>query len=123
MHTVQAIAITVTRWNCSVIILLRNQDTVHHFKWQNTAGWQDYTRLLVCAMISYGNGSMETAQISMVAKIRSIAMHPGRPEFDSRQELGFFFFRYRIQTGSGAHQASYPMGTGDTYPESKATAA
>jgi hypothetical protein len=37
-----------------------------------------------------------------------------RSGFDIRQGLGIF--RYRAQTGSGAHPASYPMDTGITYP-------
>jgi hypothetical protein len=35
----------------------------------------------------------------------------GRPEFDSRQGLEFFSSRRRVQIGSGAHPASYPMDT------------
>jgi hypothetical protein len=35
----------------------------------------------------------------------------GRPEFDTRQELGFFLILHRFHTGSGAHPASYTMGT------------
>jgi len=30
-----------------------------------------------------------------------------------------FFLRQRIQTGSGAHPASYSMGTGGSYPWGK----
>jgi len=29
--------------------------------------------------------------------------------------MGFFSFRLLVQTGSGAHPASYPMGTGGSY--------
>jgi hypothetical protein len=32
--------------------------------------------------------------------------------FESRQELGIFSLHRRVQIGSGAHIASYPMGTG-----------
>jgi hypothetical protein len=32
-------------------------------------------------------------------------------------------FYYRVQTGSGAYPASYPMGTGDAFHEGKATGA
>jgi hypothetical protein len=32
-------------------------------------------------------------------------------------------FFYRVHTGSGPHLASYPMGTGDSFPEDKAAGA
>jgi hypothetical protein len=34
-----------------------------------------------------------------------------------------FFFRHHVQTGSGAHPASYPMGTGGSFPGDKAAGA
>jgi hypothetical protein len=36
---------------------------------------------------------------------------------------GNFSLHYRVQNGSGAHQASYPMGTMGSFPGSKAVAA
>jgi hypothetical protein len=33
---------------------------------------------------------------------------------------GHFSPRYRLQTGSGGHPASYPMGTGESFPGVKA---
>jgi hypothetical protein len=33
--------------------------------------------------------------------------------FESQQGLGTFSIHHRVQTGSGAHPASYPMGTRD----------
>jgi hypothetical protein len=33
------------------------------------------------------------------------------------------FFHHRVQTGSGAHPASYPMGTRSSFPGGKATGA
>jgi hypothetical protein len=33
---------------------------------------------------------------------------------------GNFSLHHRLQTGSGAHPASYPMGTGGSFPGSKA---
>jgi hypothetical protein len=36
---------------------------------------------------------------------------------------GNFSLRHRAQTGSGAHPASYPMGTGSSFPGAKATEA
>jgi hypothetical protein len=50
-------------------------------------------------------------------------LRPGRSEFDSRQGLGIFSLRHRVQTGSTAHPVSYPMGTRGSFPESKATGA
>jgi hypothetical protein len=37
--------------------------------------------------------------------------------FESRQELGTF--HHRVQNGSGAHPASYAMGTGGSFPGCK----
>jgi len=34
-----------------------------------------------------------------------------------------YFLRYRVHTGSGAHPASYPMGTGGSYTGGKAARA
>jgi hypothetical protein len=36
---------------------------------------------------------------------------------------GNFPLQHRIQIGSGAHSASYPMGTGGSFPGGKATKA
>jgi hypothetical protein len=36
---------------------------------------------------------------------------------------GSFSLRHRIQTGSGAHPASYPVGTGGSFPGDKAAGA
>jgi hypothetical protein len=36
---------------------------------------------------------------------------------------GNFSLHHRVQNGSGAHQASYPMGTGGSFPGSKAAGA
>jgi hypothetical protein len=47
----------------------------------------------------------------------------GRPRFDSRQGLGLFSIRHRVQTGTGTHPASYPMGSGGSYPEDEAAGA
>jgi hypothetical protein len=33
---------------------------------------------------------------------------------------GNLYLRYRVRTGSGAHPASYPMGTGGSFPRDKA---
>jgi hypothetical protein len=42
---------------------------------------------------------------------------------NSRQKLGFFYFRHHVQTSSGAHPASYPMGIGDSFSGIKAAGA
>jgi hypothetical protein len=36
---------------------------------------------------------------------------------------GNFSVRHHVQTGSGAHPTSYPMGTGGSFPEGKAAGA
>jgi hypothetical protein len=36
---------------------------------------------------------------------------------------GNFSLHHRFQNGSGAHPASYPMGTGGSFPGGKATGA
>jgi hypothetical protein len=36
---------------------------------------------------------------------------------------GNFSLRHRVQTGSGAHPASYPTGTGSSFPAGKAAGA
>jgi hypothetical protein len=47
--------------------------------------------------------------------------------FDDRGSIpeggndGNLSLRHRVQTGSGTHSASYPMGTGSSYPGGKAT--
>jgi hypothetical protein len=39
-------------------------------------------------------------------------------------ERGYIFsLRHRVQTGSGAHPASYPKGIGSFFPQSKAAGA
>jgi hypothetical protein len=38
-------------------------------------------------------------------------------------ETGNFSLYYRVQNGSGAHPASYPMGTGGSFPRRKAAGA
>jgi len=40
----------------------------------------------------------------------------GRPEFNSWQVLGIFSPHHIVQTGCGAHPASYPMSAGGFFP-------
>jgi hypothetical protein len=44
-----------------------------------------------------------------------IRLRAGRLRFDTRQRMGFFP-RHRVQTGSGTHPFSYPMGSGGLFP-------
>jgi hypothetical protein len=44
----------------------------------------------------------------------------GQPKFDSRQRQGYFSLRHRVQTGSGAHPASYEIGNLGPFSEGKA---
>jgi hypothetical protein len=39
------------------------------------------------------------------------------------KDLDSFLSRHRVQSGSGAHQASYPMSTGSSLPGDKAAGA
>jgi hypothetical protein len=55
--------------------------------------------------------------------VRSLPKRLDDWRFESRQGLVIFFFHYRVQTGSGAHPASYPMGTRGTFPGGKAARA
>jgi hypothetical protein len=36
-----------------------------------------------------------------------------------RSREGFLYLHHRVKTSSGLHPASYPMGTGDSFPEVK----
>jgi hypothetical protein len=44
----------------------------------------------------------------------------GRSRFDPQQRRKDFSSNICVQTGSGAHPASYPMGTGGPFPGTKA---
>jgi hypothetical protein len=46
-----------------------------------------------------------------------------RAEFDPQQGQGFFTLRYRVQTGSGVHPVSYPVGSGGLFSGGKAVGA
>jgi hypothetical protein len=54
------------------------------------------------------------SSVSIVTRLRT-----GRLGFDSWQDLGLFSLLRRLQTGSGAHPASYSMGIGDSLPGGK----
>jgi hypothetical protein len=49
-------------------------------------------------------------------------LRAGRPEFESRQGQDFSPV-HSVQTGPGAHPASYPMGTGGDLPGGNAAGA
>jgi hypothetical protein len=56
-----------------------------------------------------------------------IALGYGLDEWGSRARFpagaGNYFLRHRVQNGSGAHPASYPMGTRGSFPGGKAAGA
>jgi hypothetical protein len=52
---------------------------------------------------------------SRVAQSVSVWLRPGRPRFDPRQRQSIFPLTC-FQTGTGAHPASCPMGTGEPFP-------
>jgi hypothetical protein len=45
------------------------------------------------------------------------------PSIPGRSNEEIFSLRHRVQTGSGAKPASYPMGTRGSFPEGKAAGA
>jgi hypothetical protein len=49
-------------------------------------------------------------------------LQAGQPGFDRGRDRRYFL-RHSVQTGSGAHPASYVMGTGGSFPGSKAAEA
>jgi hypothetical protein len=44
-------------------------------------------------------------------------------KFTARTKMEFFSLKHNVQSGSGAHPASYPMGTRSSYPMDKIVAA
>jgi hypothetical protein len=50
-------------------------------------------------------------------------LRAGRPRFDTRQVQVSFSLYYRVQTGSGVHPASYPVGTRSSFLAGKAAGA
>jgi hypothetical protein len=68
-----------------------------------------------------------TASRKVIIHIVQIALGYGLDDQGSRvrfpAEAGNFSLRHRVQNGSGVHPASYPMGTGGSFPGSKASGA
>jgi hypothetical protein len=61
-------------------------------------------------------GFISSSSVSVETRLRA-----GRPVLNSRRTSNNgIFLRHRVQAGAGAHPASYPLGTGDSYPEGKA---
>jgi hypothetical protein len=54
-------------------------------------------------------------RIIVLSSRYSDELRAGRPGFDSRQGQDFSRL-HNVQTGSGAHPATYPMGTGAIFP-------
>jgi hypothetical protein len=61
--------------------------------------------VIILIKVSVSNGSWDSSA-SIVTKLRA-----GRSVFDSWQKQGFFSLRHCVQTSSGAHPASSPIGT------------
>jgi hypothetical protein len=63
--------------------------------------------------------------ITLKYLIKSVRLRAGRA--DDRGSIpggaGNFSLHYRVQTDSGAHTVSYPMGTGGFFPGGKAAGA
>jgi hypothetical protein len=76
--------------------------------------------------ISFCNGGSIPILVSMIAQSVERLVTGwtiGVLEFHSRRGMGDFSLRHHIQTGSGAHPASYPMGTEGYFPGDKAAGA
>jgi len=54
------------------------------------------------------------SSISILTELRA-----GRPGFYSEHGQEFIFLHHRVQTSTGVHPASYPMGTVGSFPEGK----
>jgi hypothetical protein len=68
---------------------------------------------------SNNKGRSPDTSVGTVTSLRA-----ARPQFDSRQEQGFLPPCHRcVQISFGAHPASYPVGTGDSFPEDKSAGA
>jgi hypothetical protein len=65
------------------------------------------------------SGSIQTMKLVFWATGWTI----GVPGFDSRRGLGNFLSHHRVQNGSVAHPASYPMGTRGSLTGGKAAGA
>jgi hypothetical protein len=69
-------------------------------------------------IVQFSNAEVNIVMLSQY----SHGLRAGGPGFDSRQDQ-YFSLLHSVQTGSGAHPASYPMGTGCSFPGGKATGA
>jgi len=69
-----------------------------------------YSRKINATAWCYGGSSVSIVAIVWMTGV----------QFPARAVKGFFFFLcHTVQTTSGAHPASYPLGTGDAYPKGK----
>jgi hypothetical protein len=69
---------------------------------------------------SEGSGNLEGTHIEWDTSAESRDSWTARVRFPAVQD---FSLLHRVQAGSGAHSASYPMGTGGSFPGDKATGA
>jgi hypothetical protein len=57
--------------------------------------------------------------LNLIAQWYSAGLRAGLPEFRDQAGAGNFPLCHRVQTGSGAHPASYPVGTRGSFPSGK----
>jgi hypothetical protein len=86
---------------------------------QNNSNFITYYQLLFLCIVASLSGSQDSA-VSIATGYGLEGR--GITEFESRWEQDFSPL-HAVQTGSGAHPASYPMDTGDSYPGGKAAGA
>jgi hypothetical protein len=72
-------------------------------------------------------GSAPQAHVSQISQVAINYLSYGLNDRDSRFRFpaaaGNFSLHHRVQNGSGAHPASYPMGTRGSFPGGKAVGA
>jgi hypothetical protein len=94
------------------------------------------TSCLVCPNISLSTLFSNTFNLCSSLRVRDQVSHPQKTAvkiifsyiaifklLESRKGLGMFSLHHRVQNGSGAHPASYPMGNMGSFPGGKAAGA
>jgi hypothetical protein len=92
-------------WNLNPQKLIKGTSSKHHLCMHRTEASLTANLWLMKEEMLFGWGRHDNS-VNIVPRL-----HAGRPGFYSRQGQGFFPLLYRIQTGSGAHPAYFPVGT------------
>jgi hypothetical protein len=93
------------QWNRKTV----STQTYWRWKWLNCREQDLNERVNPTVLVTQHSLIYILMEISKVTRLRA-----RRPELDSRQELGFYSF-HRVHTCSGAHPASYVMGTAGSF--------